>query len=94
MRAAWLETELALRVWNVHELQGQGGPDWKTARKILDGLQVFRRVLEKTAAAYPRKRNRCALRIFRRNSSERIATQPSKSGKFGNPTNPSQVGSR
>jgi hypothetical protein len=54
-RAAWFENELALREWSVHELQGQGGPDWKTSRKILCGLQVSRVVLEKTAVALSKK---------------------------------------
>jgi hypothetical protein len=55
-RAAWLENELALREWNVHDLQAQGGPDWKTSRKILDGLSVSRVVLEKTASALSKKK--------------------------------------
>jgi hypothetical protein len=58
MRAAWFQNELALREWNVHEFQAQGGPDWKTSRKILDGLSVSRVVLEKTAAALSRKKRR------------------------------------
>ena len=41
-RAAWFQKELALREWNVHGLQAQGGPDWKTSRKVLDGLAVSR----------------------------------------------------
>jgi hypothetical protein len=61
-RAAWFENELALRDWSVHDLHGQGGPDWKTSRKILDGLQVSRAVLEKTAAALSKKRNRVRLK--------------------------------
>jgi hypothetical protein len=54
-RAVWLEAELAFREWTVHDLQAQGGPDWKTTRKILDGLQVSRVVLKKTAAALSKK---------------------------------------
>jgi uncharacterized protein DUF3987 len=42
-RAAWLEAQLASREWSVHDLQAQGGPDWKTTRKILDGLPVIQR---------------------------------------------------
>jgi hypothetical protein len=61
-RAAWLETQLALRKWNVHDLQGQAGPDWKSARKILDGLQVSRSVLEKTAAALSKKNKQVLFR--------------------------------
>jgi len=57
-RASWFQNELALREWNVHDLQGQGGPDWKTSRKILDGLTVARTVLEKTAAALSKKKGR------------------------------------
>ena len=48
-RAAWFQKELAHRGWNVHTLQAHGGPDWKTSRKILDGLSVSRSVLEKAA---------------------------------------------
>jgi len=61
-RAAWLEAELALRQWNVHVLQAQGGPDWKTSRKILNGLLVSRSVLEKTAAALSRKKKQVLFR--------------------------------
>ena len=50
-RAAWFQNELALREWSVHTLQAQGGPNWKTSRRILDGLSVTRSVLEKAAAA-------------------------------------------
>jgi hypothetical protein len=55
-RATWLESELALREWSVHDLQAQGGPNWKTSRKILNGLPVSRSVLEKTAAALSKKK--------------------------------------
>jgi hypothetical protein len=55
-RADWFQHELALRDWNIHALQAQGGPDWKTSRKILDGLSVSRVVLEKTAAALRKKK--------------------------------------
>jgi hypothetical protein len=61
-RAAWFENELSLREWSVHELQGQGGPDWKTSRKILDGLHVSRAVLERTAAALSKKKKRVLFR--------------------------------
>jgi hypothetical protein len=61
-RAAWFEHELALREWSIHELQGQGGPDWKTSRKILDGLSVSRSVLEKTAAALSKKKKQVLFR--------------------------------
>jgi hypothetical protein len=61
-RAAWLEAELALREWNVHDLQAQGGPDWKTSRKILDGISVSRVVLEKTAAALSKKKRQVSFR--------------------------------
>jgi hypothetical protein len=57
-RGAWLEQELALRGWNVHDLQAQGGPDWKTSRKILDGLLVSRGVLEKISVALSKKNKR------------------------------------
>jgi hypothetical protein len=50
-RAAWLAAELAIREWSVHDLEAQRGPNWKTSRKVLDGLPVSRSVLEKTAAA-------------------------------------------
>jgi hypothetical protein len=62
MRAAWFESQLALRGWNVHDLQAQGGPDWKTARKILDGSQVSRSVLEKTAAALSKRNTQLLFR--------------------------------
>jgi len=55
-RAAWFEKELAHREWNVHDLQSQGGPDWKTSRKILDAQLVSRAVLEKVAAALSKKK--------------------------------------
>ena len=61
-RAAWFEHELALREWSIHDLQGQGGPDWKTSRKILDGLSVSRSVLEKTAAALCKKKKQVLFR--------------------------------
>ena len=61
-RAAWLEAELGRREWNVHDLHAQGGPDWKTSRKILDGLQVSRGVLEKTAAALSKKKKQVLFR--------------------------------
>jgi hypothetical protein len=57
-RAVWLEAELALRAWSVHDLQAQGGPDWKTSRKILNGLSVSRTTLEKTVAALSKKRQK------------------------------------
>lgn len=50
-RAAWFQNELALREWSVHTFQAQGGPNWKTSRKILDGLSITRSVLEKAATA-------------------------------------------
>jgi hypothetical protein len=56
-RATWFQNELAKRDWNVHELQGQGGPNWKTSRKILDGLPVSRGVLERVAIALSKKKH-------------------------------------
>ena len=61
-RAAWFQEELALRQWSVHDLQAQGGPDWKTSRKILDGLSVSRGVIEKTASALSKKRRQLLFR--------------------------------
>ena len=61
-RAAWFQNELVLREWNVHNFQAQGGPDWKTSRKILDGLSVSRSVLEKAAAALSRKKRQVHVR--------------------------------
>jgi hypothetical protein len=61
-RAAWLQNELALREWNVHTFQAQGGPDWKTSRKILDGLSISRSVLEKAAAALSTKKRQVLFR--------------------------------
>jgi hypothetical protein len=61
-RAAWLETELALRDWTVHDLRAQGGPDWKTSRKMLAGLQVSPIVLEKTASALSKKKKQVLLK--------------------------------
>jgi hypothetical protein len=61
-RASWFQNELAVREWSVHDFQAQGGPDWKTSRKILDGLWVSRGVLEKTAAALSKKKKRVLLR--------------------------------
>jgi hypothetical protein len=57
-RAEWLQDELALRDWNVHELQAQGGPNWKTTRKVLDGLHVSRGVLEKIVIALSAKKKK------------------------------------
>jgi hypothetical protein len=61
-RAAWLEAQLASRDWSAHDLQAQGGPDWKTTRKILNGLPVTRSVLEKTAAALSKKNKQVLFR--------------------------------
>src|SRR5207253_120014 len=46
-RAAWLRKQLAVRAWNKHELYRRGGPDHKSAQKILDGFNVREDVLEK-----------------------------------------------
>ena len=61
-RAAWFQKEFALREWNVHGLQAQGGPDWKTSRKVLDGLRVSRSVLEKIALALSSPKRQVLLR--------------------------------
>jgi hypothetical protein len=54
-RAAWLQRELKARRWNIHTLEKNHGPSWKTARKVLDGQPVKRIVLEKIAAALSTK---------------------------------------
>jgi hypothetical protein len=55
-RAMWLQRELDLREWTVHDLQKFGGPSWKTARKILNGQVVQGGVLEKVAQALSQKK--------------------------------------
>jgi len=48
-RAAWFERELNQRKWTTRELQSKGGPDARTARRILDGHPVSDAVLQKLA---------------------------------------------
>lgn len=50
-RAGWLKRELAERRWSVHDLENHGGPNWKTAKRILAGQDVRETALEKTARA-------------------------------------------
>lgn len=49
--AGWLEGELNTRGWTVHDLQGHNGPNYKTARRILNGERPRRGSLEKIAQA-------------------------------------------
>jgi len=48
-RAAWLKDRLRERSWNKHDLSRHGGPDHKTAQKVLDGFPVRDDVLQKVA---------------------------------------------
>jgi hypothetical protein len=57
LRAAWFEAELAQRQWTVHDLQVQGGPNWKTSRKVLNGEEVRDIVLDKIAMALSKKKS-------------------------------------
>ena len=48
-RAAWLEERLRERSWSRHDLSRNGGLDWKTVQKILDGQRIREDGLEKVA---------------------------------------------
>lgn len=54
-RARWLTERLRERAWNKHDLSRQGGPDHKTAQKVLDGLAIREDALEKVADALSNK---------------------------------------
>jgi hypothetical protein len=46
-RAKWLKSRLAEREWNEHHLEHHGGPEHRTTKKILSGLNVQDDVLRK-----------------------------------------------
>jgi hypothetical protein len=46
-RAEWLKSRLAEREWNEHDLEHHGGPEHRTTKKILAGLNVQDDVLRK-----------------------------------------------
>ncbi len=50
-RAAWLAKRLQERSWNRHDLSRQGGPNWKTVQKVLDGQPIREDKLELLALA-------------------------------------------
>ncbi len=54
-RASWLKDRLRERSWNKHDLSRHGGPDHKSAQKILDGFTVREDVLAKVADALSKK---------------------------------------
>jgi hypothetical protein len=54
-RAAWLNEQLRKRGWNIYDLERQGGPEHRSAQKILDGLPVGPDVLRKVAIALSSK---------------------------------------
>ena len=60
-RAAWLRKQLGARAWNKHELYRRGGPDTKSAQKILDGFKVREDVLEKVAKALSKRHSKVDL---------------------------------
>jgi hypothetical protein len=48
-RAAWFQARLDERKWTVRKLEEKGGPDHRTAKKVLRGEDVQERVLESIA---------------------------------------------
>jgi hypothetical protein len=60
-RAAWLRKQLAARAWNKHDLYRYGGPDHKSAQKILDGFRIREDVLEKVVNSLSKKNGKVNL---------------------------------
>jgi hypothetical protein len=61
-RAAWFQCELDRRDWSVHDLRQWHGPDWRTSRRVLQGLPVKSTVLGKIVRALSEKGERVSLR--------------------------------
>ena len=55
-RAKWLQDRLKERGWHKNRLADFGGPDRKTAQRVLDGIPVREEVLEKLVTALNKKK--------------------------------------